>query len=66
MNHAARPCSLQLPPFVSGLFVSEQVSGHLDITEVSGEISNDLHVAQILPLNCQPVYFFTLNLQVNE
>lgn len=60
MNHASRPCSLQLPPLVSGLFVSEKVLCHLDVTEVSGEISNDLHVAQPLSLNRQPVYLFTL------
>ena len=56
MNQTDGPCTLQLLPFVSGLFVFEQVSCHLDVAEVSGEISNDLHRARILSLSGQPAY----------
>jgi len=46
----------QLLPFVSGPFMSEQVLCLLDRAAVSGDISNDLHGAQILSLRGQPIY----------
>lgn len=41
-------CVLQILPFVSGLFIFEQVSCHLDVAEGNDEIFNDLHRAWIL------------------
>lgn len=54
MNQIDGPYTLQLLPFVSGWFIFQQVSCHLDAAEVSGEISNDLRRAWILSLSGQP------------
>lgn len=48
INQTDLACVLQLLPFVSGLFIFEQVSCHLDIAEANDEIFSDLHRAWIL------------------